>query len=130
MAGSAKVVAAARENGQLGGRPVKALIEMKKRARERATRLLCREQEESVRFLIYMRDNPNVSAPERIRCALEILSRGETPTKNASYLGTAAAGGELLDEPPKLVVLGRFKTDEPHTSEGNGHGPNGNGEPA
>lgn len=103
------------------GSPDGLTLALKRRARDRVARILAREQEESVRFLIYMRDNPNIANEQRIRCALEILSRGETPTKNASYLGTAAAGGELIDEPPKLVVLGKFKTDEPDHSEKNGH---------
>lgn len=121
----------------MGGRPTNLMQELRKRAREKASRLLCNETEECIRFLIYVRDNPNVAMPERVRCALELLNRGEVPAKTASYLGTATPAGDLLEEPPKLVVLGRFPQAPPGAqaetngrhSETNGHevDPNGDG---
>lgn len=101
--------AAARANGRLGGRPTTMLVELKRKARERATRIVASQQEESVKFLIYVRDNPNAALNERVRCALELLNRGEMPAKSASYHGVGGIGE--LDEAfasPKLVVLGRF----------------------
>lgn len=105
---TARQIAAARRNGVLGGRPTNALTDLKRKAREKATKLLCDETEESIKFLVYVRDNPNVAMPERVRCALALLDRGEVPAKGATYHGTATGAGELLEEPPKLVVLGRF----------------------
>lgn len=128
MAATARHAAAARINGRRGGRPTNAIQEMKRKARERAARLLCSETEESILFLKYVRDNPNVPWGERVRCALEMLNRGEVPSKTSSYLGTATPAGELMDEPPKLVVLGKFGAEKVKGDpEGNGSAPHTNG---
>jgi len=99
-----------RLNGRfIGGGHKKAIIEMRRRSRERAARMLASEQEESVRFLVWTRDNPNAPLTERIRCALEILSRGELPAKNATYMGVGSTEDiDAMFGNPKLVVLGRF----------------------
>jgi len=103
----------ARENGALGGRPPTKIMLLRKRARLRAMRLLATQQEKSVRVLIDLRDDPNVPPSERIRCAVELLNRGEVPSKSASFHGHGSA--EALDEmfgAPKLVVLGQWKTQD------------------
>ena len=111
--------AAARANGQLGGRPTSMLTELKRKAREKATKLVLAQQEESIKFLVYVRDNPNAALNERVRCALELLNRGEMPAKSASFHGIGSASEvEEMFSTPKLVVLGQF---ERKTSE-NEHG--------
>jgi len=127
MAGTARQIASARRNGHLGGRPTNALTELKRKSREKATKLLCAETEESIKFLVFVRDDANVAIEQRIRCALELLTRGEAPPKSANYLGAAGAAGELLEEPPKLVVLGRFDQERKNGAQENGHEPGGNG---
>lgn len=97
------------------------MTELKRKAREKAQRLVAGQQEESVRFLIYVRDNPNADLRERVRCALELLNRGEMPAKSANYHGVGSASD--LDEMfslPKLVVLGKYDTKDkaPAPSEG------------
>jgi hypothetical protein len=108
-----KVADAARWNGHFGGKPTNAMVALRRRARERATRIVAANQEEAVRFLVYVMNNPNAALSERIRCALELLNRGEMPAKSASFLGVGTS--EELDamfSSPKLVVLGKFGSDK------------------
>ena len=125
----------ARHNGHFGGAPTRAMVEVRRKARERATRIVSANQEEAVRFLVYVMNNPNAALAERVRCALELLSRGELPAKSGTYLGVG--GMEELDAmfaTPKLVILGKFGADAERvlseatvveeTSE-NGHGVSG-----
>lgn len=102
--------AAARENGKKGGRPTSALAELKRKAREKATKLIAGEQEESVRFLIWIRDNPRCDIRERVRCAIELLNRGEIPAKAITAHGEVTADGDI--GAPKLFVIGKFTSPE------------------
>lgn len=127
---TARQRAAARTNGHFGGAPNKRLVELRRKSRDKAMRIVASQQEESVRFLVYVRDNPNAPLNERVRCALELLNRGEMPAKSASYVGVG--GLDELDNAlaaPKLVVLGKYGADREQssatvvdTSEGNGDG--------
>lgn len=126
--------ASARTNGHFGGAPSKELVELRRKSRDRATRIVASKQEEAVLFLVYVMNNPNASVSERVRCAIELLDRGELPKKSASYLGVG--GIEEMDAvfgSPKLVVLGKYGSEKNghangsaavviETSEVNGHG--------
>jgi len=114
----------AREAGKLGGRPTNQLTRLKATARHRSQRLVAREQETSVRFLVMVRDNKvpgakNIPMRERVRCAIELLDRGEMPAKSASYhgLGSMDEINELFAV-PKLVITQKYGTEK--LDEGNG----------
>lgn len=102
-----------RRNGHFGGAPTAAAIEQRRKAREKATRIVSANQEEAVKFLVYVMNNPNAALSERVRCALELLNRGELPAKSAAYVGVGST--DDLDQmfgTPKLVILGKFGADK------------------
>ncbi len=126
---TAKQRASARTNGHFGGAPTKQMIEVRRKAREKATRIVSANQEEAAKFLVYVMNNPNAPLPERVRCALELLNRGEMPAKSATYVGVGT--NEELDKmfgTPKMFVFGKYETERADasssavvvTSEGDG----------
>lgn len=112
---------ASRLNGALGGRPRNDYgTEARRRNRELARKLLLDAQIESLRFLIYTRDDPNAPRSDRVRCALELLNRGDFPAKSANFVGVGAIPEDL--EVPKMFVLGKFAGPGGNGSSGNGDG--------
>lgn len=110
--------AAARENGKLGGRPTIALTELRKQAREDAQKLLAAMQTRAVKFLAQVMDDESVDVRERVKCATELLDRGEMPRKSANYHGIGeVAELDAIFSTPKLVVMGKFGADKPDTTE-------------
>jgi hypothetical protein len=123
MARSAKQAASARHNGHFGGAPTREMVEVRRKAREKATRIIAANQEEAVKFLVYVMNNPNAPLNERVRCALEVLSRGEMPAKSGTYLGVGQSDElESIFGTPKLVVLGKYADAK---SNGDTPAPNG-----
>lgn len=108
----------AQEAGMLGGRPTNLLTKLKAEAREKSQRLVAGEQETCIKFLIAIRDNKRAPMRERVRCAVELLDRGEMPAKSASFHGFGATDeiGEIFGT-PKLFVLEKYGTEKAAVEE-------------
>lgn len=104
--GSREQAAAA---GRLGGRPSAKLQSLKSKARDEAQALLVTQQLPSLRFLMQVRDDPEVPMRERVRCAVELLDRGTTPAVSASVQGIGTLDDmEQRFGVPKLVVTEKY----------------------
>lgn len=123
---SPKRQAAGRANGKFGGAPTADMVAVRRKARDKAIRIVAANQEEAVKFLVYVMNNPNAPLNERVRCALELLSRGEMPAKSGTYLGVGQSDElDAIFGTPKLVVLGKFTEKGDVTNGGSGVHPNG-----
>jgi hypothetical protein len=101
--------AAARENGKMGGRPTSALTDLRKKAREDAQKLLASMQVRAVNFLVKVMLDESVDVRERVKCATELLDRGEMPKKSAAYHGVGEIGElDAIFAAPKLFSVSKF----------------------
>lgn len=97
--------AAARVNGRAGGRPRNDYgSAAMRRRREQARRLGQNELLESVKFLMWVRDNPAADTANRVRCAVEILNRFGFPSMAVSAITDAS---QIFDV-PKLFEIGHL----------------------
>jgi hypothetical protein len=101
--------AAARENGKMGGRPTSTLTDLRKKAREDAQKLLAAMQTRAVQFLSEVMLDESVDVRERVKCATELLDRGEMPKKSANFHGVGEISEmDAIFSAPKMFVVSKY----------------------